>query len=135
MANLKVRSLQHGMIYGVEESEFSEVPYDFPLIGRDGYYCRGEDVWFEYQGRGYMYGKTLKARPDFQYGLVVNDEAVLMEREVRAMKTILKTSRDSNVRKVIYDRLRIHNESSELRDIRRGGYRRKLERLRDNAKT
>jgi hypothetical protein len=123
MANLKVRSLQPVMIYGVEESEFSEVPYDFPLIGRDGYYCRGEDVWFEYQGRGYLFGKTLKARPYFEYELVINDEAILMEREVRAMETILKTSRDSNVRKAISERLRIHKEAFELRDIRRGAYR------------
>jgi hypothetical protein len=123
MANLKVRSLQPVMIYGVEESEFSEVPYDFPLIGRDGYYCRGEDVWFEYQGRGYLFGKTLKARSYFEYELVINDEAILMEREVRAMETILKTSRDSNVRKAISERLRIHKEAFELRDIRRGAYR------------
>ena len=123
MANLKVRSLMNVMIYGVELSEFSEVPKDFPLIGRDGYYCRGEDVWFEYQGRGYVFGKTLKERSYFEYELVINDEAILMEREVRAMQTILKTTRDSNVRKVIFKRLRIHEEAFELRDIRRGAYR------------
>jgi hypothetical protein len=135
MANLKVRSLMNGMIDGIEESEFSEVPYDFPLIGRNGYYCRGEDVWFEYQGRGYLFGKTFKAKPYFQYDLVVNDEAILMEREARAMETILKTSRDSNVRKAISARLRIHEEASELRDIRRGGYRWKLEQLRERLLT
>ena len=123
MANLKVRSLMNVMIYGVELSEFSEVPKDFPLIGRDGYYCRGEDVWFEYQGRGYVFGKTLKERSYFEYELVIIDEAILMEREVRAMQTILKTTRDSNVRKVIFKRLRIHEEAFELRDIRRGAYR------------
>jgi len=123
VANLKVLSLMNVMIYGVELSEFSEVPKDFPLIGRDGYYCRGEDVWFEYQGRGYVFGKTLKERSYFEYELVINDEAILMEREVRAMQTILKTTRDPNVRKVISKRLRMHEEAFELRDIRRGAYR------------
>ena len=121
MANLKVRSLEHVMIYGVEESEFSEVPKDFPLIGRDGYYCRGEDVWFEYQGRGYLFGKTLKARSYFEYELVINDEAILMEREVRAMETILKTTRDATVKKALWARLNLHREALDLRNIRRQG--------------
>ena len=121
MACIKVLSLSSTMKCMVEESEpgLTKVPDGFPLVGRDGYYCRGEDVWFEYQGCGYLYHRTLKARPDFDYTLRVNDEAILMDREVLAMKTILKTTRSASIKKTLRERLNLHNEALCLRNIRR----------------
>ena len=94
MPKLKVKQLESSMIYLIDfpdEQPFEKpdpVPENFPLIGRDGFYCRGEDVWWEYKGKGYLYGRTLKCRPDFVYDLTVNDEAILMKREANAMKII-----------------------------------------------
>ena len=121
MAWLKVLSLTFSMKYMVEESEheLTKVPDGFPLIGRDGYYCRGEDVWFEYQGCGYLFHRTLKSRPDFEYALRVNDEAILMDREVLAMKTILKTARSGIIKNVLRERLNLHKEALYLRNIKR----------------
>lgn len=126
MPKLKVKQLKSPMIYLIDfpdEQPFERpdpVPENFPLIGRDGFYCRGEDVWWEYKGKGYLYGRTLKCRPDFVYDLTVNDEAILMKREANAMKIILKTTRDATVRKTVSKRLRLHEEAVYLRNIKRG---------------
>lgn len=126
MPKLKVKQLKSPMIYLIDfpdEQPFEKpdpVPENFPLIGRDGFYCRGEDVWWEYKGKGYLYGRTLKCRPDFVYDLTVNDEAILMKREANAMKIILKTTRDATVRKTVSKRLRLHEEAVYLRNIKRG---------------
>lgn len=126
MPKLKVKQLESPMICLIDfpdEQPFEKpdpVPENFTLIGRDGFYCRGEDVWWEYKGKGYLYGRTLKCRPDFVYDLTVNDEAILMKREANAMKTILKTTRDATVRKTVSKRLRLHEEAVYLRNIKRG---------------
>ena len=124
--NLKVRQLNNIMrdlIDDPDDQPFDRptpVPEGFRLIGRDGFYCYGKHVWWEYKGKGYLYGRSLNCRPDFEYCLRVNDEAILIPREVAAMKTILKTTRDANVRKALSARLRLHEEAYELRRIRRG---------------
>lgn len=95
------------------------VPENFPLVGRDGFYCRGEDVWWEYQGKGYLYSRTLKERAVFDHKLAVNDDAILMQCEAAAMKTILKTTRDAAVKKALGARLRLHNDAVWFRQLRR----------------
>ena len=129
VVNLKVRQLETALLFMIDYPEDcpevegwkpTPVPEGFRLIGRDGFYCYGEQVWWEYKGKGYLYGRSLNCRPDFEYCLRVNDEAILIPREVAAMKTILKTTRDANVRKALSARLRLHEEAYELRRIRRG---------------
>lgn len=95
------------------------VPENFPLVGRDGFYCRGEDVWWEYRGKGYLYGRTLKDRAVFDHKLAVNDDAILMQCEAAAMRTILKTTRDAAVKKAVGARLQLHGEALYLRNLRR----------------
>ena len=95
------------------------VPENFPLVGRDGFYCRGEDVWWEYRGKGYLYGRTLKDRAIFDHKLAVNDDAILMQCEADAMKTILKTTRDAAVKKAVGARLQLHFQALDLRNLRR----------------
>jgi hypothetical protein len=124
--NLKVRQLsnvERETIDYPEEQPWetpTPVPEGFRLIGRDGLYCLGETVWWEYKGKGYLYGRTLRCRPDFEYCLKVNDEAILIPREAAAMKEILKTTRDTSVRKALAARLRLHEEAADLRDTKRG---------------
>lgn len=98
------------------------VPENFPLVGRDGFYCRGEDVWWEYRGKGYLYGRTLKDRAIFDHKLAVNDDAILMQCEAAAMKTILKTTRDAAVKKAVGARLQLHGEALYLRNLRRNTF-------------
>ena len=123
--NLKVRQLEFAMLDLIDDPDDqpfdrpTPVPEGFGLIGRDGFYCYGEQVWWEYKGKGYLYGRSLNCRPDFEYCLRVNDEAILIPREAKAMKEILKISRDANVRKALSARLRLHEEAYELRRIRR----------------
>ena len=102
------------------KEEYKPVAADFTLVGRNGHYCYGNDVWFEVDGIGYYsYRNTKKAREYFCYDLTVNDEASLPDREANAMEQILKTSRDAPVKKAIRNRLRLHHESLQLRDVGR----------------
>lgn len=121
MPKLKVKPLEWYMQEDPEdlaEQGYVSLPWDFKLIGRDGYYCRGLDVWFEFKGRGY-WAYTLatkqKAREYFCYTLTVNDEAILPQREVTAMREVLKITRDSVVRRAIRNRLQLHEQAQDLR--------------------
>ena len=132
MPKLKVKPLEWYMENNPEyfiEDGFTPVEADFKLVGRDGYYCRGDDVWFEVDGVGYQAyprAERGRARRYFCYDLTVNEESILPEREVEAMRTVLKTSRDSGVRKSIQDCLRRHENALDLRET---GRRAKLTRI------
>jgi hypothetical protein len=121
MPNLKVKKLEWYMAKWVKDQDrdLKEVPDRFPLVGRNGYYCRGDEVWFEFQGRGYQTKTGPEERECFCYTLTVNDEAILMSREVEAIKTVLATSRDANVKKALGARLNLHHEALDLRNTRR----------------
>lgn len=114
MPNLKVKPLEWYMqddIEGLAEQGYVMI---HPRIGRDGYYCQGIDVWFEYDGRAYWAYPSLtkqKAKECFCYTLAVNDEAILPKREVEAMKVVLKTCRDAGVKKAIRKRLNLHEQA------------------------
>lgn len=118
MPKLKVKPLEWYMqddIEGLAEQGYVMI---HPRIGRDGYYCQGTDVWFEYDGRAYWaypHSTKEKAKDYFCYTLKVNDEAILPKREVEAMKVVLKTCRDACVKKALYKRIRLHEEASQLR--------------------
>jgi len=118
MPNLKVKKLEWYMAKWVKDQDrdLKEVPHGFPLVGRNGYYCRGDEVWFEFQGRGYQTKTGPEERKFFCYTLTVNDEAILMSREVEAIKTVLATSRDATVKKALWARLNLHNEAFDLRN-------------------
>lgn len=110
----------------LEDQGYVLVDPTFPLIGRDGHYCRGEDVWFEVAGVGYVEKKKSALHPPrryFCYSLTVNDDAILPKREVEAMAEVLKTSRDASVKKALQQRLRLHTEAAQLRETRRSARR------------
>ena len=122
MPKLKVRSLEFWQDHDLEDlvDDFEEVPADFQLIGRDGYYCLGEAVWFEIAGRGFFpYRYKRNQRASFSYVLTVNDEAILPNREVEAMRTVLKTTKIASVKKSIGAALRLHDEALSLRETGR----------------
>ena len=125
MSKLKVKPLEWYMEFEPEElaeEGYTPIEEDFELVGRDGYYCRGNDVWFEVDEVGYRaYPRSTKhmAREYFCYDLTINDEAILPAREVEAMKTVLKTSRDSRVKKAIHECLRKHEDAVSLRETGR----------------
>jgi hypothetical protein len=117
---LKVKNLEwYHKEYDHEElleEGYTEVPATFKLVGRDGYYCFGNDVWFETNGRGYRaYRGNDKAREYFVYDITVNDEAILPTREVAAMEQVLKTCRDADVKKALHKRLRLHEAAWQIR--------------------
>ena len=132
MPKLKVKPLELYMENDPEElveEGYLPLPAYFQLVGRDGYYCRGDFVWFEVDGVGYQAyprAERGRAREYFCYDLEVNEESILPEREVHAMRTVLKTSRDSGVRKAIQDCLRRHENALDLRET---GRRAKLIRI------
>ena len=122
MPKLKVKPLEWYMEYDPEElaeEGYTPLPDYFKLVGRDGYYCRGDFVWFEVDGVGYQaYPRAERgmARKYFCYDFEVNNEAILPEREVVAMNQVLKTCRDAQVKKAINRRLRLHENAIDLRD-------------------
>ena len=123
---LKVKPLEWYMedytAQDLADEGYVTVPADFNLVGRDGYYCRGNDVWFEVRGKGYWsYRKPNqhRGRDYFCYSFKVNDEKILPSREVEAMEQVLKTNRDSTVRKALTARLQLHYDSVQLRDTGR----------------
>lgn len=122
MPKLKVKPLEWYMEYEPEElaeEGYTPLPDYFKLVGRDGYYCRGDFVWFEVDGVGYQaYPRAARgmARQYFCYDFEVNNEAILPEREVVAMNQVLKTCRDAQVKKAINRRLRLHENAIDLRD-------------------
>jgi hypothetical protein len=86
-------------------------------------------VWFEVDGVGYQAYPRAEhgmARKYFCYDFEVNEESILPEREVQAMRTVLKTSRDSGVRKAIQNCLLRHENALDLRET---GRRAKLMRI------
>jgi hypothetical protein len=132
MPKLKVKPLEWYMENDPEElaeEGYTPLSKDFKLVGRDGYYCRGEYVWFEVGGvgyRAYPHAERGRARQYFCYDLTVNEESILPIREVEAMRTVLKTSRDSGVRKAIQACLRRHENALDLRET---GRRAKMTRI------
>lgn len=132
MPTLKVRPLEWYMQEDPEDlaaQGYTELPAEFPLVERDGYYCCGNDVWFEYQGRGYRaYPRSQpgQARQYFCYTLKVNDEAILPDREVTAMRVVLNTCRDASVKKSIRERLNLHDQAVDLKST---GRRARLSRI------
>lgn len=124
MPKLKVKQLEWYMKdpESLFEDDYCQLPEDFKLIGRDGYYCFGNDVWFEVDGcgfRAYPRAPKNKARDYFCYDLKVNDEAILPSKEAKAMLDVLKTTRDSGVRKALNSRLRLHEQAISIRDTSR----------------
>jgi hypothetical protein len=118
---LKVKRLEWYMVdrdhEELLENGYCEVPATFQLTGRDGYYCRGNDVWFEVNGKGYVaYHNSGNAREYFCYEFTVNPEAILPAREVAAMRQVLKTCRDATVKKALYARLQLHTSAKEIHD-------------------
>lgn len=120
MPKLKVKPLEWYMKQ--DHEDLIEEGYrliDFRPVGRDGYYCRGNDVWFEFEGRGYnAYPTTTRkrAREYFCYDLTVNDEAILMCREVEAIRTVLATVKDAAVRKALFARVHLHEQAAQIRN-------------------
>ncbi len=126
MPNLKVKELDWYMKRDLEEHQeegyYTPLPETFKLLGRDGYYCRGLDVWFEYNGVGYAaYPRETRqqARESFCYDLTVNDEAILPSREAEALRMVLKTSRDGTLKKAIRSKLYTHDSAVGLRETGR----------------
>lgn len=125
MPKLKVKPLEWYMQEDPEdlaEQGYTPLPADFELIGRDGYYCRGNDVWFEFEGVGYRAypgSEQNRARAYFCYTLTVNDEAILPQREAVAMRLVLKTCRDAVVKKAIRERLNVHEQAVQLKSTGR----------------
>jgi hypothetical protein len=123
MPKLKVLSLE----YYMREEDLSlecgvPVPDDFPLLGRDGYYCRGEDVWWESGGRGFKpkeYPGGASARSNFLHQLEHDLEAILSQKEVEALKTLVKLSRDGVFLKAAKQKLLRHSISASTRETGR----------------
>ena len=131
MANLKVKPLDWFMQSSQTElNAMGYTQYD-PIVGRDGYYCQGNRVWFEYGGKAYdayPSSNRLRARQHFCYELDRNDEAILTSRELTAMQEILGITRDAGVRKVLRQRLALHDDAVAARASRRN-IRRLMQRL------
>jgi hypothetical protein len=123
MPKLKVKPLEWYMERDHEDliEDFTPLSEDYLLLGRDGFYCLNDLVWFEVNGVGYhAYNFSLsKHREHFCYTLTVNDEAILPEREARAIEEVLKTSRDASVKKALRARLHLHNQAWHLRNTYR----------------
>lgn len=119
MPNLKVKPLEWYMSADPDELRDMGYTASDPVIGRDGYYCRGNVVWFEVNGAAYPAYPEFsrrRARESFCYNLTVNDEAILTDREVLAIKDILAVTRDSAIRQVLRQRLNLHHDSKATRD-------------------
>lgn len=122
MPNLKVKPLEWYMCADPDELRDMGYTASDPVIGRDGYYCRGNVVWFEVNGAAYPAYPGFsrrRAREYFYHNLTVNDEAILTDREVMAIKDILAVTRDSAIRQVLRKRLNLHHASKATRDSAR----------------
>lgn len=127
MANIKVKPLDWYMKKDHEdllEDGYQEVPNDFILLNRDGYYfcakwkSHKDACWFEINGKGY-FRKNQRNRQYFCYSLEINDEAILSAREISAIKELLSVTRDSAVRKVLRSRLQRHEQAVSSRSCGR----------------
>lgn len=120
MANLKVRPLEWYMKQPFEDLiESGYVLHPIKLIGRDGYYCFKNDVWFEYQGRGYVAYPNLtrdRAKEQFLYPLMeCNDELIFNKRELDAITTLINVTKKSSMKKFLQKRLSKHLISVDRR--------------------
>lgn len=107
-----------------DDSELAKMKcYDITLIhklfNRDGYYYdrHKKFSWFELNGRAY-HNEYLTG--NFCYKLNTGrEEYILPDSEATAMRTVLHTTRDRSVKKVLQARLCKHNDAVELRNTRR----------------
>ena len=101
------------------EMEYYDISLVHPMFNRDGYYYdrHKKFCWFEVNGKAYHHHELASS---FCYRMNNGqEEYILTEREARAMRAILHTSRDYAVKKVLKARLLKHDDAVELRDTRR----------------
>lgn len=122
MANIKVLPLKPWMKKALgNDRAFLCAPIGLLKTGRDGCYCQRNLVWFEYNGNSYVYSdwESSYHRRYFEHKLLVNDDAILSQKEYESMSYILKVSRDHQVKKILQKRLLLHSEAVDLRKKRR----------------
>jgi hypothetical protein len=101
------------------EMEYYDITLIHPMFNRDGYYYdrHKKFCWFEVNGKAY-HNKDLADSFCYQMNNG-QEEYILPAGEARAMQTVLHTTRDHAVKKVLQARLRKHNDAVELRDTGR----------------
>jgi hypothetical protein len=101
------------------DMEYYDISLIHPMFNRDGYYYdrHKKFCWFEVNGKAY-HNKDLAN--SFCYRMNNGqEEYILPDSEARAMRAVLKTSRDYAVKQVLQARLRKHDDAVELRDTGR----------------
>lgn len=99
------------LLYWMEHLE-NQVPTSgiYKPIGRDGYYRRGDLVWFEINNRCFVtHGTTSVAH--FELHLAITDEKILRPADVAALKTVIGFTKN----KQLIEILQQHEEALQLR--------------------
>lgn len=99
---------------GVEEIE--------PKFHKDNQYLVGDDWWFEIEGRAFTYKDAKKrqgAVDQFKYQLSITDEAILDARELDAVTTILKVSRNARLKREAIRLWTQHDHAGSIRKLKR----------------
>ena len=86
--NIKVLSLESWMKY----PKYDLIENDWctqllPKFNRDGFYCIGDECWFEYKNRAFTHNKLLS---DFKYKLTLLNLKTYREIELKAIETLIK---------------------------------------------
>lgn len=118
---LKVLPLDAWMSY-CDEEELRDMAYTevSPRFNRDGqYFMRDTKTWwFEVNGKAYTSERDRSGK-HFLYQVKLDFQNILSRREVKAMRTVLATTRDPLVRKALKSRLHIHEETRLIRECGR----------------
>lgn len=94
-----------------------------PVYHRDNQYLVGDNWWFEIDGKAFTYDtkeQRNSAVKQFKYQLRVTDEAILNQRELEAITTIVRVSRNETLKREARTLLFHHRQAVSLREVRRG---------------
>ena len=93
-----------------------------PVYNQDNQYLFNGRWWFEIEGKAFTYDTEQgrkKGAEQFLYQLSVTDEAILNERELASITTIMRVSRNPVLKREALALLTKHDQAVSLREVRR----------------
>jgi len=120
MAKVKVLQTEFWMIDGYRDD--CNIQEETPVFNRDGQYLMGGVWWFEIDGKAFTYDtpeSRKRAVEQFKHQLSINDEVILGDRELAAIDTILRLSRNPAIKAEARKLWFKHDQAVGLRQTRR----------------
>ena len=118
---LKVLPLDFWMKYADYRDDCDVVPTE-PVFHYDAIFMTGNEWWFECGGEAFTYDtpeRVIDAIEQTKFRLGIDDEFILRDCEVQALKVLTTFSKDAKLRDQVRKILYRHEQSVQIRDTGR----------------